>query len=192
MPLPPAVARKPMHTRTFDCHGYEREDGLWDIEGHLRDTKPYTWRRGEGRVELPPGEPVHDMWIRLTIDLDMTIHEAVAVTDASPYRGCGNITPNFGALKGKTIKRGWTKELRDMIGGVNGCTHMWELLGRIATVAFQSTGVARNLHRPLRPGQIPYQFMACHMYTPDSHATLQRWPQLYQGPRPPADETPTR
>lgn len=184
MPLPPAAPRKRIHTRTFECHGYEREDGLWDIEGHLRDTKSFHWRRREGMIDLPAGEPVHDMWIRLTIDLDMTIHRAIAVTDASPYRGCGDITPNFAALEGRTIKRGWTKALRDVIGGVQGCTHMWELLGRIAAVAYQSTGHARAQHRPLPPDRIPYQFMSCHMYTPESMATYERWPHLYRGPRP--------
>ena len=188
MPLPPATSRKAIHTRTFDCRGYERDDGLWDIEGHLTDTKTFDWRRSEGNIDLPAGEPVHDMWIRLTIDVDMKIHDAIAVTDASPYGACGNITPNFAALKGDTIKRGWTKGLRDQIGGVQGCTHMWELLGRVAAVAYQSTGTARATHRPLRPDQIPYQFMSCHMYTPDSHATLQRWPRLYTGAKPDGNE----
>jgi len=190
MPLPPAAPRKDIHTRTYDCRGYEREDGLWDIEGHLVDSKAFHGRRRDGMADLPAGEPVHDMWIRLTIDLDMKIHDAVAVTDASPYRACGNITPNFSVLKGHTIRRGWTRDLRSKIGGAHGCTHMWELLGRIAMVAYQSTNAARDRSRPLRPGHTPYQFMTCHMYTPQSEATLQRWPHLYTGPRPSSGETP--
>lgn len=183
MPLPPAAPRNAIHTRTFDCRGYEREDGLWDIEGRLTDSKAFHWRRRETQRGLPAGEPVHDMWIRLTIDLDMKIHAAIAVTDSSPYRACGDITPNFKALIGKTIKRGWTKELRAAIGGAHGCTHMYELLGRVAAVAYQSTGQARAQHRPLNPEKIPYQFMSCHMYTPASPATLERWPHLYTGPK---------
>ena len=184
MPLPPPAPRTPIHTRTFDCRGYERDDGLWDIEGHLRDTKAFDWRRREGMTDLPAGDPVHDMWIRLTIDLDMKIHAALAVTDSSPYRACGDITPNFSALVGRTIERGWTKGLRAAIGGSHGCTHMWELLGRVAAVAYQSTGQARARHRPVASDRIPYQFMSCHMYTPDSVATLERWPHLYRGPAP--------
>lgn len=183
MPLPPAVPRKAIHNRTIDCRGYEREDGLWDIEGHLTDTKAFHWRRREGMADLPAGEPVHDMWIRLTIDLDMRVHDAIAVTDAGPYRACGDIAPNFAALKGCVIKRGWTKPLKERIGGPNGCTHLWELLGRVAAVAYQSTGAARQRHRPLPAGQIPHQFMRCHMYTPQSQATLERWPHLYQAPK---------
>ena len=30
-----------MHTRTVECRGYLRDDGLWDIEGHMTDTKPF-------------------------------------------------------------------------------------------------------------------------------------------------------
>ena len=48
MPLPKAAARKLMHTRTIDCRGYEREDGLWDIEGRLSDIKSYTWKNRDG------------------------------------------------------------------------------------------------------------------------------------------------
>jgi len=183
MPLPPASARKLVHTRTIDCRGYEREDGLWDIEGHLVDTKAYHWRRRESKTGLPAGEAVHDMWLRLTIDLDMNIHDAVAVTDASPYRACGNITPNFDALKGVKIQRGWTKDLRPKLGGASGCTHQWELLGRVATVAYQSTVSARDASRPVQPGQVPYQFNTCHMYTATSVATLERWPHMYTGPK---------
>jgi hypothetical protein len=100
-----------------------------------------------------------------------------------PFAPCGDITPKFSVLKGKRIGRGWMKELRDAIGGPNGCTHQWELLGRIATVAYQTTNVARR-RQPRKPGQIPFVFNTCHMYTPTSPETLKRWPDLYQGPLP--------
>ena len=183
MPLPKAAPRRLMHTRSIDCRGYEREDGLWDIEGHLTDTKSYTWKDRDGHGALAAGEPAHDMWIRITVDLDMLIHDACALTDAGPFAPCGDITPKFQALKGRRIGRGWLKELRDIIGGPHGCTHQWELLGRIATVAYQTTNVARR-KRPRKPGEIPMVFNTCHMYTPSSPETLKRWPDLYQGPLP--------
>jgi len=181
MPLPRPAARKLNHNRVIDCRGYERGDGLWDIEGHLTDVKAYTWYDRNGSADLPAGFPAHDMWIRLTIDLDMNIHECVAVTDASPYRLCGDITPKFEKLKGLRISRGWTKQLKDIIGGANGCTHQWELLGRIAAVAYQSTNIARQATRKHVPGTIPRTFNTCHMYRPDSDETLRRWPELYTG-----------
>ena len=43
------------------------------------------------------------MWLRITIDLDMKVHDAEAVTDSGPYPHCGDITPNFKRLIGVTI-----------------------------------------------------------------------------------------
>jgi hypothetical protein len=171
-----------MHTRDIQCCGYEREDGLWDIEGHLVDTKPFaTTARDTGRARQP-GEPIHNMWLRLTIDLDMTIHDAEAVTDSSPYQLCPSITPAFSKLKGITIGPGWRKQVLLHLGGVHGCTHLVELLGPLATTAFQATNRARD-----RPGastksaKRPFQINACHMYREDGEWVKERWPQWYTG-----------
>ena len=118
MPLSSPAPRKLMHTRTIECRGYEREDELWDIEAHLTDTKTTPHTRREGGRERRPGEPVHDMWIRVTIDLDLKIHEVEARTDEGPYSICDNITPNFRALAGLTIGPGWRKGIAERVGGV--------------------------------------------------------------------------
>ena len=191
MPLPRAQARNLIHTRIIDCRGYERDDGLWDIEGHLTDTKTYTWNNRGAQGNLAAGEHAHDMWLRLTVDVDMVIHDAVAATDAGPFSPCGDITPKFAQLKGKRISRGWTKELREILGGPNGCTHHWELLGRVATVAYQSTHRVRRDNRPRKPGELPYNFNTCHMYTPESSETQKHWPDLYTGPKPKSLEQQT-
>ena len=39
--LPDPKPRTPLHTREVTFNGYAREDGLWDIEGHLKDTKSH-------------------------------------------------------------------------------------------------------------------------------------------------------
>jgi hypothetical protein len=182
MPLSPPAPRQLMHNRAIECRGYEREDGLWDIEGHLVDTKTYpTSARDTGRPRQP-GEPVHNMWLRLTIDLDLLIHEAEAVTDAGPYSPCGDITPNFRALKGVTIGAGWRKKTLEILGGTKGCTHLVELLGPLGTTAFQATGKARERHNAGKPAtKKPYQLGACHMYAETSPAVKERWPQYYRG-----------
>ncbi len=181
MPLPRPVGRTLQHNRVIDCRGYQRDDGLWDIEGHLTDVKAVNWFERTGSLDLPAGIPAHDMWIRLTIDLDMNIHECVAVTDSSPYRLCCDITPKFEKLKGMRITRGWTRPLKDIIGGANGCTHQWELLGRIAAAAYQCTNIERQKTRGHKMDGVPRTFNTCHMYTADTDETLRRWPELYTG-----------
>jgi hypothetical protein len=111
----------------------------------------------------------------------MVIHDCIAVTDGSPFRLCGDITHKFSVLKGLKIDRGWTKHINGVLAGAEGCTHQWELLGRVATVAYQSTNNARKRVRQHKVGDIPRVFNTCHMYTPESFQTLKRWPELYKG-----------
>jgi hypothetical protein len=184
MPLTSPAPRKLIHTRDIQCTGYEREDGLWDIEAHLTDRKSVPHSRREGGRERAPGEPVHDMWVRLTIDLDMKIHQVEAQTDEGPYAVCGNIAPSFKALAGLTIGPGWRRSIAERVGGVKGCTHLVELLGPLGTTAFQATNRARQARSAARPvTKTPFQLNSCHVYKDDSPAVLERWPQFYTGPR---------
>lgn len=182
MSLPEPASRKLMHTRAIECKGYEREDGLWDIEAHLVDTKTYLHTRRQGGRSRKPGEPVHNMWLRVTIDLDMKIHDVCAVTDDGPYPVCGDIAPNFKALIGLTISAGWRREIAARVGGVKGCTHLVELLGPLGTTCFQATGRAREARLASKPlTKPPYQLNSCHVYKDDSPAVRERWPQFYTG-----------
>jgi hypothetical protein len=177
MPLPESIPRKLIHTRQVECKGYEREDGLWDIEAHLVDTKAVPQMRRTGQLRQP-GEPVHNMWLRLTIDLDMLVHEAEAKTDAGPYLHCGDITVNFKRLVGLKIGPGWRREIRARVGGIEGCTHLVELLGPLGTTAFQATGRAREARNAGKHVvKKPYQIGSCHVYSEDSAEVAERWPQ---------------
>ena len=94
MPLPtPTVSRTLTHTRRVRFEAYKRADGLWDLEAHLTDIKPLDYRMSSGI--RPAGTPVHDMWIRLTVDRALTIVDALTLTDAMPYPGhCDAIAPD--------------------------------------------------------------------------------------------------
>ncbi len=65
MPLTSPSEREPVHTRTITCEGYERDDGLYDIDGWLTDTKSYAYTSTD-RGEVNAGVPVHGMGLRLT------------------------------------------------------------------------------------------------------------------------------
>jgi hypothetical protein len=49
--------RRLMHRRSIECTGYLRDDGLWEVEARLVDTKPFG-QRDHFRGELQPGDPV--------------------------------------------------------------------------------------------------------------------------------------
>src|SRR4026209_1650820 len=89
-------SRRPMHTRSVQCDGFLRDDRLWEVEAWLGDTKPFTQRADRFRGELKPGDPVHDIGLRLAIDDGMTIREAGAKMRATPAppRPSGVTTPH--------------------------------------------------------------------------------------------------
>ena len=200
MPLSPPIGRQHLHTRRVVCQGFFRDDGFWDIEGRITDEKTYE-HANEWRGPLKPGDFVHDMSIRLTVDHKFTIIDVEAVTDKSPYRMCGDIAPDFKKLIGLRIGGGFHRAVRERLGGVHGCTHIVELLGPVATTAFQtvSSSKARELNRAhrarsgdtskpadstatSRPRRKPYVVDTCHAWASDG-AVVRRWaPDFYTGP----------
>lgn len=84
MPLPPPQARTHLHTRDVVYRGFQREDRLWDIEAELRDTKTHAMDiPGEGTWQ--PGEPIHKLSIRVTIDDGFVVHEIAVAMDEVPH-----------------------------------------------------------------------------------------------------------
>jgi hypothetical protein len=142
MPLSAPAAREPLHRRDITMHGYQREDGLFDIEAHLVDTKTYGFTNHD-RGTIAPGEALHGMWLRLTVGEDMVIRACEAVSDYTPYAICPQAAPNFAALAGVSIGVGFNRAVKERVGGVLGCTHLREVLAQMATVAFQTIGPVR-------------------------------------------------
>ena len=180
MPLSRPTARQHVHTRRIECLGYRREDGLWDIEGHLVDQKTYSFEHDE-RGTVHSGQPIHEMWLRLTIDEDFLVHDSEAVTDFGPYRICGDITPNFAKLKGIKIGPGWRRKVHDIVGGVKGCTHLVELLSPMATTAYQTLWPIIRKRGGQRSDGPPMVLNTCHAYAGDSKIVQRYWPNFYTG-----------
>ena len=112
MPLsPPTAARQHLHTRQVICQGFRRDDGLWDIEGQITDTKTYDLANHDRGGWVRAGEAVHHMRVRVTIDETMLIHEAEAAIDYAPFSVCANIAPDFSGLVGLTLGPGFRKSL---------------------------------------------------------------------------------
>lgn len=185
MPLSPPADRDQIHTRAMEFRGYHRADGLWDIEGHLTDVKTYAFPN-EFRGEIAPGEPLHDMWLRVTVDDHFVIRDIEAATDAGPFEVCPAIAPNFKKMIGVRMRSGWRRQVRERLGGIEGCTHLVEALGAIATVAFQTLYpvlAKREAARP-RMGKPPL-LDTCHAFRSDGDLVRRLWPEHYTGPGAP-------
>lgn len=191
MPLSEPAPRTPLHRRSIEFVGFEREDGLFDIEAHLIDTKTYAFSNTD-RGLIEPGTPLHGMLARMTIDETMLITAFEAATEFSPYTICPQAAPNFARLAGLRVGRGFIKAANERIGGVHGCTHLREMLGQMGTVAFQ-TLYARRINRDTgapnaqttAEGARPAILGTCLAYAPDSPIVKRDYPRFYAEAAPP-------
>lgn len=199
MPLSPAAPRQLAHTRVVTCQGFERDDGLWDIEGQIVDTKPYSFPNKDRGGILAAGEPLHSMRIRLTIDTTMLIHAAEQSTEHSPYNYCHEVEHFCKKLIGERIGPGWTRKVKTLMGGSAGCTHITELLGPVATTAFQTLVKARMKHTDKEKAdendnsaanndakktkERPFLLNTCHALQAHSPVVKVQWPAFYEKKR---------
>jgi hypothetical protein len=179
MPLShPVTGRERLHVREVRYHGYQRPDGLYDIEAFLTDAKDRDLTLLSG--VRPAGEPVHEMQVRVTIDLDFTIHAIEAHTDYMPYPGyCDRIHPGYEQLIGANLVQGFRKRLHDVMGGVRGCTHITELLGYLPTAAVQAFASLRK--REDEGEAKPFQLDRCHALETSGEAVRRYYPKWYRG-----------
>ena len=196
MSLPEAAPRRHVHTRAIDYRGYEREDGMWDIEAHMKDTKTYEFSN-KWRGTVPIGEPMHEMFLRVTIDDSFVIRDIYAATEHSPFEMCPSITPNYKNLIGIQMGPGWRKAIRTKVGGTEGCTHLTELLFPMATVAMQTIWPIKSKRRQESDAEEgektsgnkrPVVLDTCHAWATDSPVVRSNAPKYYTGKNPVSDE----
>jgi hypothetical protein len=181
MGLPEASEREKKHHRKIDCEGFLRADGLWDIDAHLVDTRSYDcgYESHRGGVILA-GEPVHDMWLRLTIDLDFLIHDVQAASDQTPFAICPRAADAMRQLIGLRIGPGWRRQVRERIGSNQSCTHLMDLLGQLTATAYQTLHAAleereAGRDQPRKPPIID----TCIALSSSGDIVRKRWPEFY-------------
>lgn len=138
MPLSAATSRRLIHTRDIQLCGYLREDGQIEIDVRMSDVKTYSMENHDRKM-ISAGEPLHEMRIRMAIIPEtMEITACEAAMDATPYALCPQIAPKMERLMGLKIGKGFLRAAAQRVGGVEGCTHLRELLQQVATVAYQT------------------------------------------------------
>ncbi len=176
MPLPPPQPRKLASTRETLFRSFRREDGLWDVEGELRDFKEEEFTVRSGRV-WRAGEFIHHMLIRVTIDDEMRVHAIDAAMEARPHGICTETLAGMQRMIGCTMARGWRKAIDHHLGKVAGCTHMRELLFNMATAAFQAL---ENTRMTAAPEMRPPYLGTCRTWDVSSPVVERVFPLFYQ------------
>jgi hypothetical protein len=179
--------RRLMHRRSVECTGYLRNDGLWEVEARLVDTKPFA-QRNPHRGVLLPGDPVHDIGLRLAVDDSLTIVEAETTMRSTPFSSCTEVEPILQRLVGERIGKGWRELVRHRIGRLETCTHLSELLGPAVTTLFQTMSYGKtpdgrsSLEDQRGAREPPFYLGGCHSWRTDGPVVAELFPQFATRP----------
>jgi hypothetical protein len=177
--------RRHVHTRAIRVDAYVRDDGLWDLEAVLVDTKLRDFALATGIRKA--GEPVHEMRVTLRIDTQLNVVDAQARSDATPYPGhCETIAPDYRKLIGLNLMHDFRRHVRERLGGTGGCSHLTELVNVLPTAAIQA--FAGEVFKPRdaahderEPAQDkPWQLDRCHALRSDGPAVARYYPRWYR------------
>lgn len=189
MSLSAPVPRKMLHSRQIHCEGYERDDGLWDIEASIVDKRTHDLPTFLG----PPvraNEPLHQMSLRITIDSELVIRHLEAVTENAPNPECKEISSAYAQLVGMKIAPGFSGKVKRLFLGRSGCTHLTDLLGPLATTALQTYWAhlviaghwnADALRAEAESDKKPPMIDTCYAHRSDGEVSRIRWPKFYTG-----------
>ena len=189
MPLSPSLApRRRLHTRELRYDGFRRADGGYEIEARLVDVKDDDYELASGVRR--GGDPVHDMSVRVTFTQDFVITGVEACSDWVPYPGgCDTIGPAYARLVGVSLMQGFRNALRERLGGIEGCTHITEMLGGLPTAAVQMRASEVRETDDI-DGVKPFQLDRCHALVTTGATVRRYYPRWYRqgGSQAPVDQ----
>lgn len=187
MPLSPATNRREIHHRVIDMRAYARDDGLYDVEAHLVDRKPFAAPRFASPDPVAAGQPRHDMWVRLILDDQLVVRDVEASSDETPYSVCKEAESTLSVMIGERIASGWSVKVKERLRGSASCTHLMELLIPLATTALQGIrGMNLEAHgAAVDANGVPRKLESCYAYGRSSELVRMIWPEHFR-PRSPA------
>lgn len=176
--------RQLKHRRTFTFEVYERDDGLWDIDAQMLDHKTHDIVLAD--KPRYAGEALHDMVVRITLDVNMTIVAALVKTQNSPYITiCPNINSKYQRLVGLNVLKDFRLAIKERFSKTDGCTHLSELINSLPTVAVQGIGfeVMKRTREKVENDEgagKPFQIDQCHAFKSDSEVVRLYYPKWYE------------
>lgn len=181
MPLSPPSSRRALkHTRAIQIEAFARDDGLWDIDAQISDIKTRDTKLASGI--RPAGQALHDLWLRITVDTQLNIVNAEAVSDAVPYPDyCDTIGPAYKNLIGLNLLKGFRDGVKQRLSGISGCTHLTELAAVLPTATIQAFAGevldTRDGAHDLEQDHKPFQLDRCHALRSDGEAVVKYYPR---------------
>ncbi len=153
---------------------------MWDLDAHITDIKTVDTSLASGIREA--GLPLHDLHLRVTIDVQLAIVAVEAVSDATPYPGfCDANGAAYQQLVGLNLMKNFRHELKQRLGGVAACTHLTELAQVLPTAAVQAFAndvwPTHDRAAAETPHSKPFQLDKCHALRTDGAVVARYYPR---------------
>jgi Protein of unknown function (DUF2889) len=166
------LKRRKIHSRNIQISTYETDADDLIVEGILKDDLlvPHCDSYGEKRQP----HTIHQMVVRMRIGTaSFQIFDIEVEMPAFPHKGCDETSESLQRLKGTKIAPGFTGEVKKLIGGARGCSHLRTLVLSMASAAVQGFWVHRNKGQE-SDGKTPdlmnrYVIDTCRVWRKDGH-----------------------
>jgi hypothetical protein len=166
---------KRVHSRDVRIDTFAVDDDHVIVEGVLEDTRHLPTYSLSGK-ERPPTR-IHGMVVRLMIGgMPARIVDAEADMPVVPREGCRVAEDSVKKLVGMSIVYGFSKEVKDRLDGVEGCSHLTSLILTMGSAAVQGMAAHRGRKPPVPEmglGMLEYLKNTCCTWREDGPDYLQ-------------------
>jgi Protein of unknown function (DUF2889) len=175
----PSITRRLLHRRALDVQVFARDDGQFDVEASLSDTKTHDVPLAG--LNRKAGDPIHEMRLHLTVDGALNITAASSETLWMPYPGaCDEHGNAYARLVGLNLMKGFRQAVLERLSGTRGCTHLTELCQVLPTAVIQAmAGSVVDTREGDAAGNPPFQLDRCHALRRDGATVAQFYPRWH-------------
>jgi cytidylate kinase len=137
-------------SRNISIEAYEKGPGSFLLRGTLTDERHLSYRLYLSGEMRGPGA-IHNMVIEMEVSVpDLRIISADARMLSVPNEECRQIRDSIDRIVGLSIRRGFTRKVRDLLGESRGCLHLTNLVLTMGSTAPQALWA---LYSSFRKGQ---------------------------------------
>lgn len=170
LPVHPSITRRPPHRRALDVQLFARDDGLFDVEASLIDTKSHDVPLAGAPRKA--GDPIHEMQLHLTVDAPLTVSAASSDTWWLPYPGaCADHGNGCARLVGLNLLKGFRKSVADRLPHAPSA-----LAPEAAETPWGGPAVFRECDADGNP---PFQLDHCHALKRDGAIVAKFYPRWH-------------
>lgn len=126
-----------LHTRKIRTDCWLTDDDMYKAVGVIDDDKGIAMTTYSGRP-IAPGGDLHTMRATLLLDKMLVIQSATIEMIDIPGDECNHACASPSDLIGLSISRGYNKGLKERIGGIKGCSHVFALLQQMGPAIVQA------------------------------------------------------